>query len=146
MIVRLAKYKDIVECMDIGEEFWLTTPYAQVVPYNAGGVAGLLTSLVQAENMLVAIDEDKIIGVSALLVTPFHFNPDIKMGCELFWYVNPDAREKGVGAVMLGALEEMAKQKGATLWSMGSFGWTDADTMLKKRGYALTEKTYSKVL
>lgn len=146
MILRRAKFKDLDQCLDIGEAFWETTPYSDVLDYSRSGVLDLLTGLIPAGLMLVAEFDGKIIGVAALLVTPFHFNPAVKIGTELFWYVDPDSRESGVGALMLDAIESMAKEKGATLWSMSSFGLPDADTMLKKRGYKLTERSYTKVL
>ena len=146
MILRQAKYSDIAECLDIGERFWATTPYANDIPYSQVGVLGLLTGLVQSHMMLVVETEDKIVGVAAAIVTPFHFNPDIKVGAELFWYVDPDYREDGTGEYMLDALEELARDNGATIWSMGSFGHKGGDKMLTRKGYTQTEKTYSKVL
>jgi len=146
MDIRLARYADITQCLEIGEEFWNETPYADSIEYSQPGALGLLTGLVQARTLLVAESDSRIVGMAALLVTPFHFNPEIKVGAEIFWYVSPSHRESGTGEDMLVALEELARYHGATLWSMGSFGHKGADRLLNDHGYKLTESTYSKVL
>ncbi len=146
MILREATSKDLSECVDIGKEFWDSTPYGDSLEYSPSGVLGLLTGLIQARLMIVATYEDEIVGVAALLVAPSHFNPDIKTGVEIFWYVRPGVRESGVGELLLEVLEDMARDKGVTMWSMGTIGDDKAEEMLTKRGYRLTEKTYTKVL
>ncbi len=146
MILREATSKDLAACVEIGKEFWNSTPYGDTLEYSPSGVLGLLSGLIQARLMIVAIYEDEIVGVAALIVTPCHFNPEILTGVELFWYVRPSVRDSGVGELLLEVMEDMAIQKGVTIWSMGTIGDEQAEKMLLKRGYLLTEKTFTKVL
>ncbi len=144
MGMRLAKHSDLNECIDIGEEFWNTTEFDMA--YDRAGVLGLLVVLIQARQFIVYEYEGEIVGVAAVLVTPFHFNPKITVATDVFWYVRPGVRANGVGEALLGGMEDIAKKKGAVLFSMGTLHNPEADDMLTKRDYKLTERSYSKVL
>jgi GNAT superfamily N-acetyltransferase len=144
MSLRLATFNDLEQCLNIGEEFWDQTEYN--MPYNRAGVMDLLVGLIQSELFIVYEYENEIVGVAALLIAPFHFDPSIKVATELFWYVRPGVRENGVGEAMLDGMEAMAKTKGAHLFGMGTMYDPKADAMLESRGYKQTEKTFTKVL
>lgn len=144
MILRLAKHEDLAQCVEIGREFWEQTEYE--TPYYPEGVHGFCTGLIERGLMLVAEFESEIIGVAGILVSPFHFDPRLRVATEVFWYVRPGTRELGVGEAMLQAMEEIAKREGAVMFSMGTMYDPKADKMLEKRGYKLTERTYNKVL
>lgn len=149
MELRLAKFRDLKECVAIGETFWQQSPYADVFPYNPGGVLGLLTALVQAELMLVVEHEEKIVAVAGCIVAPLPFDPDLLIGTELFWYVAPEVRELGIGQILMDGVERVVKKKGAQIVSMGNMSTSDpknAEKLLNKNGYKLTEKTFTKVL
>lgn len=144
MGMRLAKHSDLTECVEIGREFWEQTEYK--TPYNAAGVLGFLTGLIQAGTFLVYEFEGEIVGVAGILVVPFHFDPNQIVATEVFWYVRPGTREHGVGEALLDGMEAIAKNRGAKLFSMGTMYDPKADAMLESRGYKLTERTYSKVI
>jgi GNAT superfamily N-acetyltransferase len=144
MGLRLATNADLSAGVQIGEEFWNACEYK--TPYNAGGVLGFLTGLVQQRQFLVYEFEGEIVGVAGLLITPFHFDPTMIVATEVFWYVRPGVRTHGVGEAMLEGMEALAKARGAVMFSMGTMYDPKADVLLTKNGYKVTEKTYTKVL
>ena len=149
MKLRFAKYKDLSKCVVIGEKFWEHSPYGDTFPYNAGGVLGLLTALVQARVMLIVEHEEQIVAVAAILVASSPFDPELRIATELFWYVDPEIRGLGVGQLLMDGLEDLARTKGAKICSMGNMSTSDpkaAERLFKKSGYKLTEKTFTKVL
>jgi len=149
MELRLAKYRDLSECVGIGETFWADSPYADVLPYNPSGVLGLLTALIQAELMLVVEHDGAIVATAACIVAALPFDPDVNVATEFFWYVAPEVRKRGIGQMLMDGLENVVKKKGAKIVSMGNMSTSDpktAEKLLNKNGYKLTEKTFTKVL
>lgn len=101
-----------------------------------------ISGLIENHYVLVAFKNDKPAGFIAGMITPHHFNPDIKQLAELFWWVPPQYRMSGVGAKLF--LEFVAFGKAncdcITMTLEQDTGISDA--ALEKRGFKLTEKAY----
>ncbi|MEE8113818.1 MAG: GNAT family N-acetyltransferase, partial [Nitrososphaerales archaeon] len=77
------------------------------------------------------------------------FDPGLRIGTELFWYVAPEVRGLGVGQLLLEGMEDTARENGAKICAVGNMSTSDPETaekMYSKNGYNLTEKTFTKVL
>lgn len=149
MKLRFALFRDLAECVDLGETFWKESPYSYNFPYNAEGVLGLLTVLIQARLMMIVEHEDQIIAVAGIIVAASPFDPEVKIATELFWYVAPEVRELGVGQMLMDGIEGMARDNGAHICAVGNMSTSDpdqAEKIFKKNGYSMTEKSFTKVL
>ena len=149
MKLRLAKFKDLETAVALGETFWKNSPYAGDFDYNPEGVLGLMTGLIQARLFLVVEHDDQIVAGAGLIVAASPFDPALRIGTELFWYVAPEVRGLGVGQLLLEGMEDTARENGAKICAVGNMSTSDpeaAERLYAKNGYQSTEKTFTKVL
>lgn len=102
----------------------------------------IIQGLIKNHIFLVAESGEKLVGLISGYVVPHHFNPEIKMLVETFWWVTPEHRGSSAGARLLSAFEDYGKANAdwisMTLESESSV----SDKALLRRGYILKEKTF----
>lgn len=149
MIVRAATSEDVPDLLRHGRDWWAQLPHSIKIPYSAESVRKTLEVL-QGNNMLVVIEVDlRVVGFAGGVVNELYMNAKYKTGSELFWYVVPEFRSKGVGKELLLALEGAAKANGCIYWSMIAMQSHDperAGAIYERAGYTWTERTYTKEL
>lgn len=101
-----------------------------------------LGGLVEKHFVRIGFKDSERAGFIAGMITPHHFNPDIKMLAELLWWVPEEFRNCGVGARLFKEFTEY----GQTNCDWVTFTLEEnspvGDQVLLKRGFRLTEKAY----
>lgn len=81
-------------------------------------------------------------GFVAGYFTPHLFNPEIKILCELFWYVNTNHRGSGVGRLLMNEYVAFGKKKAQwTTFSINRFTKLNERSLIK-RGFSEHERTF----
>jgi GNAT superfamily N-acetyltransferase len=145
-MIRRAKLSDLYSLNQYGEFFWTKSPYYGHIPYNAEAVTELLRTMITDHYLIVATEGAQINGFLGLLIAPLIFNPNYMTATELFFFVRPSKRGMGFSAQLIEQAEDELKDV-IDIISFGDMSTsTDMDRYYKSRGYAQTERSYSKVL
>lgn len=148
MNTRLAIEADIRTLVRLGRFFWSLTPYRDI-PYCPDSVAELCRQCIAQGLLIVAEDEEGIAGMVGAVAVPLQFNRAVLVAAELFWWVEPRARNGGTGKWLLAGLEQAAKAAGVTRLSMGAFEDIEiekAASVYERAGYQASERTWTKGL
>ena len=132
--MRQATEDDIQRLIEMGRKF-----HAQSgLPFGFDDAAvGALLSALTGGGVIIMTDSGAIGGV----MNPAYCDPSWRMAVELFWWAEKD------GLALLRAFEEWAAERGASEVRMTSLASLPrADTILRRKGYAATEISYSKVI
>lgn len=145
--VRKATEDDVNAIVDMSAKFYATTAYAAVAPMSRATVEKLTRWLIETGVMLVAFDDSKgWVGMVGLGCVPGTFNDAMVGAHEIVWYVDPEARNGGVGRALLEAIEPACKERGAdAIWMMHlADSPPQAGEMYVKMGFAPSEHSYMK--
>lgn len=147
-MIREAEATDIPALIAMGRAFAASTPMTARVGFDADALAELFARLIEDEDSALLVAEaDGLIGMLAMLVYPYYFNPAARMGQELFWWVDPEHRRSGVAGRLLGHAEAWARTRGARAVQMIALDESEGDAvaaMYKRRGYAPVERSFLK--
>lgn len=118
-MIRPATHDDIAAVTALGKKFHTEGGLARLAPYDPESIKGLLAGLIDGPDgiLIVAEVDGEVVGMAGGLCFPAYFNGAHRIGQELFWWVAPEHRG-GVGKAMLTALEDAARDAGATVWIM----------------------------
>jgi len=106
--------------------------------YDPEAIGQLLNGLIASDSACVLIEADGCVGG---LLSPAYCDPKWVMAVELFWWAG------GSGLRLLRGFEEWAIAAGAQEVRMTSLAALDrADRLLKRKGYAPCEISYTKVI
>lgn len=135
-LIRPAAVQDIPKLLDWGRKF-----HAMAAPgpsFNADAVAALLAQIIEADHGAVLMHDHGAIGG---VLNPAYCDPAWIMAVEVFWWAERD------GLSLLRAFEGWARNKGAAEVRMTSLASLPrADAVLRRKGYAPAEISYSKVI
>lgn len=135
-MIRPAALSDIPRLLDWGARF-----HAMAAPgpgFNSDAVAALLAQLIEADHGAVLMHDHGTIGG---VLTPAYCDPAWLMAVEVFWWAERD------GLSLLRAFEGWARDSGAQEVRMTSLAALPrADAVLRRKGYAPIEISYSKVI
>ena len=95
--------------------------------------------------LMIALDEDRPVGVFAGHTSDFYFSSD-KFARDVLWYVREEYRKFGVGLGLLGLFEEWARLENAKMVYLSQDSGINVDKfnrILGKRGYNLVGSNYS---
>ena len=101
----------------------------------------LLFSLISNHLVLVYDDGEKK-GFIAGMITPHHFNPKIKVLCELLWWVGEKHRMSGAGKALLDAFIDFGKSNCDWITFTMEDKTPVKDSALLSRGFHFKEKTF----
>lgn len=92
--------------------------------------------------VFIGLKDNEPAGFIAGMITPHHFNPDIRQLAELLWWVPEQFRNTGVGMKLFEAFLEYGKANCDWITFTLEHNSPINDTFLVKRGFAMTEKAY----
>lgn len=147
-MIRPGTRGDIEVVAALGEEFHREANWSDICEYVADDSIATLGILLESGILLVAEEENEIVGMAGALVFPFYFNTSHITGNELFLWVRPD-RRGSLGARLLKALETEAKARGCKSFSMQLLEAIEPGKTEKfylRNGYRPAERTFMKVL
>lgn len=141
-MIREATGDDIFQLVAWGEDF------AEACSLPGGidrvDTAEFFAGMIESPNAVLLIDEGGAIGG---MVHPSPYNKAHITGQELFWWVDPAKRGGRLGLMLLEALEDAVRAKGAHSWTMASVGLDNGSVgrILERRGYRQTDRNYTKI-
>lgn len=148
-IVRSANSGDVQSIVRMGRAFWDAIPYNDGIPYCPDSLAMTCGQMISQGLLIYAHDGAEPVGAVGALCSPLFVNRDKLMAAELFWWVQPEYRNSGVGIQMVARLEEAARKAGVHRLSMMAVEGLEIDkaaAMYERFGYSPAERTWSKAL
>jgi GNAT superfamily N-acetyltransferase len=148
-MIRKATAQDIPACVEMGRLFHAESGVADLVPFDADSVRGVMEKLVDGGDgvLLVAELEGQLIGMTSGIAYPHYFNQAKKAAQELFWWVLPEKRGGTAGVRLLTALEHWAKDVGASTLTMICLPIdSPAESIYARTGYRPIERSFMKGL
>lgn len=126
------------ECVEFAKKY----PSRYNLAGNKEYALEFLKNLVSNHLVLIAESEAERLGFIAGLVSNHHFNPDIKTLIEMLWWVRPEHREKGAGALLFKEFINFGKENCDLITMTLEKESQVPDNYLEKHGFRLTEKAY----
>ena len=90
-MIRPAVETDIPAIVRMARLFYDTTTYTEITPMDDDTVADLAQQLMGSV-LLVAEQQNQLVGMVGLVIAPFFFNRSILTAHEVVWWVDPGAR------------------------------------------------------
>lgn len=149
MKIRFATSADYDELIRIGHAFFEFNPYRQYSELDNDSLKLTFDNLRTQHVLLIAEEEDKVVGAAAAFIAPVYWNVKDKQGVEAFWWIDPPYRKDGNGKRLRQALERVAKLRGVKFWNMIALTTSEPeklDKMYKKAGFQHIENVYTKAL
>lgn len=147
-MIHPATAADIPEIVRMGRLFWSQTPYSEI-PYCPDSIAITCQQMIAQRLLLVATVDGTVAGAVGAMCSPLYANRDVLVAAELFWWVEPEFRNSGIGKEMLAGIEQACRDAGVYRFSMMAFEQIElekAAAVYQRCGYVPTERTYCKVL
>ena len=116
------------------------------MPVNIKDTMESIQEWIEGEGSVVLISDE---GMAAAGTATLFFNRDILIAQEYFWWVDREHRSKGVGQKFLTALENWAKENGATALLMIALMSAEpekATRLYMANGYVPFENNFIKYL
>lgn len=144
-MIRKATINDIPTIIEMGREFCVSAGWTEIVAYDDASIEASLCNMIEGENfsLLVACNGDEIIGMAGSAYSPFYFNYDHKTGSEMFFWINPAHRGRGLD--LLDHMERDAREAGCASFSMGAMDRLRPEAtgrLYLRRGYRPNEHTW----
>lgn len=134
-MIRNAGDADIPALVEMGRRFHAAS--GQPMGFDARAVEGLLAGMIVSDRACVLMTDHGGIGG---VLNPAYCDPAWMMAVELFWWAERD------GLRLLRGFEDWARDMGAAEVRMTSLAALPrADVILRRKGYAPAEISYTKV-
>lgn len=149
-MIRRATPADVPALVDMGGRFFASSGMGEVTTYDPASIAHTFAQLIESpQGLLLVADDGGIVGMAGALVFPHYFNQRDLMAQELFWWVDEEARQSGVGVGLLNAIEAWAEGMGARsvmMLSLAALEPEKVNRMYAKAGYRPAEQSFIKRL
>lgn len=146
--IRKATEADNLDVLRMGERAYAAGGHPDTIgPYDPERMQAIVSHLLKDEDgaIFIAKSGDEAVGMVALAMSHVVLSAAYSMAQEITWYVDPDARGKGVGDALLAAALEWAKERGAGhLWMSAPKASQEIAQMCVRRGFRLLESVYIK--
>lgn len=138
--LKIATEEDLPTVLRLVMSFGKETDYQDLISEEV--TEALIRTLITSDNNSTIVMLWKDVGVIAGAKVPFIYGPHT-VATELFWWVQPDHRQLGVGEQLLNAFEFWAQKVGCDLITMVGLD-NKLDKYYRKKGYKLYERAYMK--
>lgn len=139
MTIRKATLADIPRIVDMGRRFFEAMANPLIGDYSEEAAAATAKMLIESDDGILLVGPH---GMAGALVYPFYMTGQ-STAQELFWWVDPDHR--GMGQMLLTALESAARAKGAETMTMIALENLNPDAVgaiYRRAGYRPSEHSY----
>jgi L-amino acid N-acyltransferase YncA len=146
--IRLAIETDLPRITEMGAKFWAQTAYASV-EYDPGSIEHWSRLMMEQQMLLVAELDGEVIGSVGAVSAPLLGNMKYIVATELFWWIEEEHRNAGLGQALLLGIEAAARQNNVKFFSMVALEQVNADhaaALYLKHGYKMTEWNFVKEL
>ena len=144
MIIRKATIEDVPRLVEIGRHFLHASKYAQQIADNPEKATETLQAVVEKLGAIAVLENGTVQGMFAFVVFPHYFSGET-FATELVWWLEPEARQPGLGLKLWEYAEKLATEMGADRMQMGAPD-DKVGRMYRMRGYKATEVCYEKRL
>jgi Acetyltransferase (GNAT) family len=149
-VIRPAEPDDVPALVLMGHAFFQETGHQQRygVQFDPASFAQILGRLGEAGVLITAERFGQPVGMAAIDIAPAYWNNTVKLAQEVFWYLKPEHRV-GHGGRLLNALQQLARDKGAILFSVVAEEGDRSKALgrlYRSRGYLLAETVYRRML
>lgn len=147
-VVRPATHADIPEIVRMGRLFWDQTALRDI-PFCPDSIAFTCREMMANELLLMAEVDGHIAGSVGATAAPMYANRSYFAATELFWWVEPQFRDSGIGRMMLKGIEDAARQRAVQIFSMIALEQVEpekAAAIYARAGYTPTERAFTKRL
>lgn len=151
VVIRPALREDVPQLLELGRHFYASSGCAaHGLRFDEGALADTCAQLATEGVLLVAERDGELIGAVGALAYPWYLDRSQTIAQEIWWWVEPHARNTGAGKALLDELEAWAKARGAAVVSMATPGEGGQDEtvarLYRRWGYQYTETNWAKVL
>ncbi len=145
-MIRYAEERDIPRIVEMGRGFHGLAGWGDIADYNEADTAKTLAHMLENDDaiLLVAETETELVGMAGGLMAPLYFNHGHRIGQELFYWIEPGARN-GIGKHLLDGLESAARAAGCGSWIMVALDKVRPEAtgrMYRARGYRPAERNW----
>lgn len=148
--IRKATRDDLRRIVEMAGRFYPFTSYwtFSKIPFHPEQAAIVAETMIDNGVLHVAEVDGDVVGMIGLILIPFIFNPDFIHAGEIIWWVEPEWWQGGVGEMLLDSIEDPIRESGATHIQMIDLPNSNlsAAKLYEKKGYKLTERSYTKVI
>lgn len=150
-MIRPATPDDMSDIVRLAHSFFASASVGHHIDSDTVSIIATAEHLMNAGNsclLLAEVDGD-VIGMAGATVYPFHFNMNYTVGHELLWWVEAEHRGVGAGPKLFQAMEQWAKDKGATYMIMASQPNLDGNRtarFFERNGYTPIDQNFMRPL
>jgi len=145
MTIRPALEADLYRVFEMGVSFIVSIPlYAEIFQWEPEALEAFIRDLAAGESSEVLVVDDgagDLVGLSVLILVsnPFGGPPWAE---EVAYWLEPRARRGTAAYKLLGAAEDWARRKGASVLKMVAPAGSQIGKLYEHRGYQPLETTY----
>lgn len=144
-----ASLEHLSDLVEMGRDFFEEAAWEIYgVKWEDKDASQALKALIDNNNaiMLIAIEDNRVVGMISALIYPVWYSTSNNMAQELYWYVRPEKRN-GIGGKLLEELEARLRERLVIVLMMSKVDILPSlhDFYIKK-GYAQAETNYIKRL
>ncbi len=148
--IHTATHKDVTRMVVYGSQFWTQTRYFKCgIAYDTESVIEMTEQLIDNGIVLYAEDENEIVALMLVIITPCLMNKNYMMAVEWVFYVDPDYRRSGLGVKLIAAAEHILQQRHVKFFTMVSLTHVTPDAanqLYETLGFEHSEANYTKEL
>lgn len=146
-MIRHATLLDKHDILAMASQFYPSTSYAKWSEMDEETVLTLIENITKTGIMLVAQEEDKLVGFLAIMGVPFLFNSGVIQATEVCWWVAPEHQKNGTGLAMLRRADQVRKLRGWRALQMVRLEESSPklDQLYLSEGFKPTEYCFTKV-
>lgn len=147
-----ATHEMVPDLLRLGRDFYAASgSHERGLHYDEADLVASIEELDAAGFFRVAVARGRVVGLVGGLLVPWYLCRSQLLAQEVWWWVDPDARDTGAGLALLEALEEWAREAGAvsvqiaTPPSLGEDRNPVAvERLMRGRGYTWMEDAWSR--